>query len=315
MKNKMIYLVGLAVVLLTVAGCSAGSSNQDKKKADSTGKIQVVATYSIIADMIENVGGDKVDVYSMVPVGTDPHIYDPTPRDTEAVEKSDIVFYNGLNLETGKGWFDKVITNSRKEDVTFAVSKGVEPMYLSEAGQETEEDPHAWLNVQNGIKYVENITDELSKISPENADYFQKNKEAYVAKLTELDTQAKEKMLSIPEENRILVSSEGAFKYFSKQYGLQAEYIWEINTDSQGTPGQMKRIVERIKNDDVKALFVETSISPKTMEAVSRETGVPIAAKIFTDSLADKGEDGDTYYDMIKWNIDKIYEGLSGKTN
>ena len=231
------------------------------------------------------------------------------------MEKADIVFYNGLNLETGKGWFDKVITNSRKEDVTFAVSKGVEPMYLSEAGQETEEDPHAWLNVQNGIKYVENITDELSKISPENADYFQKNKESYVAKLTELDTQAKEKMLSIPEENRILVSSEGAFKYFSKQYGLQAEYIWEINTDSQGTPGQMKRIVERIKKDDVKALFVETSISPKTMEAVSRETGVPIAAKIFTDSLADKGEDGDTYYDMIKWNIDKIYEGLSGKTN
>lgn len=314
MKNKGIYLIGLAVVLLTLAGCSA-TGDQEKDKAKSTGKIQVVATYSIIADMIENVGGDKVDVYSMVPVGTDPHIYDPTPRDTEAVEKADIVFYNGLNLETGKGWFDKVITNSRKQDVTFAVSKGVEPMYLSDEGKETEEDPHAWLNVQNGIKYVENITRELSQLSPENAEYFAKNEAAYVAKLNELDTQAKEKMLSIPEANRILVSSEGAFKYFSKQYGLQAEYIWEINTDSQGTPGQMKRIVERIKKDDVQALFMESSVSPKTMEAVSRETGVPIAAKIFTDSLADKGEAGDTYYDMIKWNIDKIYEGLSGKSN
>lgn len=131
------------------------------------------------------------------------------------------------------------------------------------------------------------------------------------SKLEKLNKDSRDKMQSIPEKDRVLVTSEGAFKYFSKQYGLQAEYIWEINTDNQGTPEQMLRINDIVAKNNVKALFVETSVSPKTMKAVSRETKVDIFSKIFTDSLADKGNDGDTYYDMIKWNIDHIHDGLS----
>ncbi len=210
------------------------------------------------------------------------------------------------------------------------VSQGVTPIHLSEKGKESEEDPHAWLNIQNGIIYAQNIEKELSKKDPQHKEDYQKNLKAYTDKLQQLDTEAKAKIATIPEEDRILVTSEGAFKYFSKQYGLTAEYIWEINTDNQGTPAQLNRINTIVKDKNVKALFVETSVSPKTMknvkalfvetsvspktmESVSRQSGVKIYSKIFTDSLADEGQKGDTYYDMLKWNIDHITDGLSSK--
>ncbi|MEY8538901.1 metal ABC transporter substrate-binding protein [Lactococcus muris] len=309
MKLKRLALAAvLAALFLLFTACAA-----PKEEAAASNKLKVVTTYSIIADIVENIGKDHVDVYSMVPRGTDPHLYDPKPNDTQAVEKADLVFYNGLNLETGKGWFDKLIKNTRKEAASFMVSEGVSPIYLSEKGKESEEDPHAWLNIQNGILYAQNIEKELSKKDPQNKAIYQKNLKTYTEKLQQLDTEAQKKISSIPKNDRILVTSEGAFKYFAQQYGLTAEYIWEINTDNQGTPSQMTRINNIIKDKSVKALFVETSVSPKTMEAVSRQTGVPIFSKIFTDSLADKGQEGDTYHDMLKWNISHIYDGLNGK--
>ncbi len=184
-------------------------------------------------------------------------------------------------------------------------------MHLTEKGQESEEDPHAWLDIQNGIKYVDVIAKRIIEADPDNKDYYLKNQADYVAKLEETDQYAKQEIQKVPENKRILVTSEGAFKYFSKAYGFQAAYIWEINTDNQGTPDQMNRIVDIIKSKQVPALFVETSINPKTMETVSTETGVPIHSKIFTDSLAKKGEQGDTYITMVKWNIDKVIEGLT----
>ena len=287
MNRKQLSLIALlASLLLLLTACSP-----KKEESMASDKLKVVTTYSIIADIAENIGKDHVDVYSMVPRGTDPHQYDPKPNDTQAVEKADLVFYNGLNLETGKGWFDKLIKNSRKEDSTFMVSQGVTPIHLS----------------------AQNIEKELSKKDPQHKEDYQKNLKAYTDKLQQLDTEAKAKIATIPEEDRILVTSEGAFKYFSKQYGLTAEYIWEINTDNQGTPAQLNRINTIVKDKNVKALFVETSVSPKTMESVSRQTGVKIYSKIFTDSLADEGQKGDTYYDMLKWNIDHITDGLSSK--
>lgn len=306
--RRFSFVAVLVALLLLLTACTP-----KKDENTSSDKLKIVTSYSIIADIVENIGKSHVDVYSMVPRGTDPHSYDPKPRDTQAVEKADIIFYNGLNLETGKGWFDKLIKNSRKEEDSFIVSRGVLPIYLSEKGEGSKEDPHAWLNIENGIIYAQNIEKELSKKDPQNKAAYQKNLEEYTDKLQKLDTEAKTKIATIPEQDRILVTSEGAFKYFAKQYDLTAEYIWEINTDNQGTPSQMSRINNIVKNHDVKALFVETSVSPKTMESVARETGVDIYSKIFTDSLAEEGQAGDTYYDMLKWNVDHIYDGLTGK--
>ncbi|MNO58045.1 Manganese ABC transporter substrate-binding lipoprotein precursor [compost metagenome] len=303
---KTIKILSLTMFILLLTACSSvseGEGNNDKLK--------IVATYSIIADMTENIVGDKAEVYSMVPIGTDPHMYDPLPKDTSKVSSADLVFYNGLNLETGKGWFQDLLDVTNKKEVAFAVSDEVTPMYLTEKGKETQEDPHAWLDIQNAVKYVDIITKRVIEKDPDNKEFYLNNQSEYVKKLNELDQYAKEAVEKIPQEKRILVTSEGAFKYFSEAYGFQSAFIWEINTDSQGTPEQMKNIINIIDENQVPALFLETSVNPKTMETVSNETGVPIHSKIFTDSLAKKGEEGDTYLKMIKWNIDKVIEGLS----
>ncbi|MEK5394419.1 metal ABC transporter substrate-binding protein [Paenibacillus sp. FSL K6-2859] len=304
--KKTIKMLSLTMFILLFTACSnvsEGEGNNDKLK--------IVATYSIIADMTENIVGEKAEVYSMVPIGTDPHMYDPLPKDTSKVSDADLVFYNGLNLETGKGWFKDLLEVTNKKEVAFAVSDEVTPMFLTEKGKETQEDPHAWLDIQNAIKYVDIITKHVIEKDPDNKDFYLNNQSEYVKKLNELDQYAKEAVEKIPQEKRILVTSEGAFKYFSKAYGFKSAFIWEINTDSQGTPEQMKNIINIIEENQVPALFLETSVNPKTMETISNETGVPIHSKIFTDSLAKKGEEGDTYLKMIKWNIDKVIEGLA----
>ncbi|MBY3622362.1 metal ABC transporter substrate-binding protein [Acinetobacter sp. CUI P1] len=304
--KKTIKMLSLTMFILLVTACS----NVSEGEADHD-KLKIVATYSIIADMTENIVGEKAEVYSMVPIGTDPHMYDPLPKDTSKVSSADLVFYNGLNLETGKGWFQDLLEVTNKKDVAFAVSDEVTPMYLTEKGKETQEDPHAWLDVQNAIKYVDIITKRVIEKDPDNKEFYLNNQSEYVKKLNELDQYAKEAVEKVPQEKRILVTSEGAFKYFSKAYGFESAFIWEINTDSQGTPEQMKNIINIIDENQVPALYLETSVNPKTMETISNETGVPIHSKIFTDSLAKKGEEGDTYIKMIKWNIDKVVEGLS----
>ncbi|WP_182102063.1 metal ABC transporter substrate-binding protein [Niallia taxi] len=305
MKKMMLGLI--ATMILLLSACSNGE--QTSSTDDKT--IKIVATYSIIADMVKNITGDKAEVYSLVPIGTDPHMYDPLPDDTKKVSNADLVFYNGLNLETGKGWFQDLLEVTDKSAVAFPVTEEVTPIYLSEKGKESQEDPHAWLDIQNAIKYVDVITKQVIQADPDNEEYYLQNKTEYVAELKETDQYARTQIAKIPEDKRILVTSEGAFKYFAKAYGFESAFIWEINTDSQGTPEQMNRIVDIINTNKVPALFVETSVNPKTMETVSKETNVPIHSKIFTDSLAKQGEPGDTYISMIKWNIDKVIEGLT----
>ncbi|MEM5012458.1 metal ABC transporter substrate-binding protein [Niallia taxi] len=305
MKKMMLGLIATMILLLTACSNGEQTSSTDDKT------IKIVATYSIIADMVKNITRDKAEVYSLVPIGTDPHMYDPLPDDTKKVSNADLVFYNGFNLETGKGWFQDLLEVTDKSAVAFPVTEEVTPIYLSEKGKESQEDPHAWLDIQNAIKYVDVISKQVIQADPDNEEYYLQNKTEYVAELKETDQYARTQIAKIPEDKRILVTSEGAFKYFAKAYGFESAFIWEINTDSQGTPEQMNRIVDIINTNKVPALFVETSVNPKTMETVSKETNVPIHSKIFTDSLAKQGEPGDTYISMIKWNIDKVIEGLT----
>ena len=312
MKKFKIVLVSLVSVLgiFTLAACGKG---EEAKKEDKNEKLQVVATNSILADMTEQVGKDKVDIHSIVPRGTDPHEFEPLPEDIAKATDADVIFYNGLNLETGgDGWFMKLMKTSKKEENKdyFVTSKDVKPMYLTSKGQESEQDPHAWLSLENGIKYVENIKDVLVEKDEKNKDFYEKNAESYISELEKLHKDNVERYKEIPKDKNLLVTSEGAFKYFSDAYGIQAAYIWEINTESQGTPEQMSQIIDKIKKSNVSSLFVEQSVDPRSMESVSRETKLPIYDTIFTDSLAKEGEKGDTYLTMMTWNLDKIHDGL-----
>ncbi|MEG0373438.1 metal ABC transporter substrate-binding protein [Enterococcus viikkiensis] len=307
MKHKKIIFAGILSLLL-LAGC--GTKDEERSASDDSKKTSVVATNSIIADMVKEVGAGQVSVKSLVPVGTDPHEYEPLPEDIKQASEADVVFYNGLNLETGNGWFNKLMeTADKKENEDyFAVSKEVEPIHLT--GNTKQEDPHAWLNISNGILYVKEIQHVLSEKDPENKESYQKNADAYIKQLEELDTTAKDAFADIPNEKKLLVTSEGAFKYFSKAYDLTAAYIWEINTESQGTPEQMKQVVEKVRASKVPSLFVETSVDKRSMERLSKEVNLPIYSELYTDSLAKKGAPGDSYYKMMKWNLEKIHEGL-----
>ena len=296
------------VALLTVLFCLVPSvSAQDKK-------LKVVATNSIIADITKNIAGDKIDLHSIVPVGQDPHEYEPLPDDIKKTTQADLIFYNGINLETGgNAWFTKLVQNAKRVENKdyFAVSEGVKVIHLEGEGETGKEDPHAWLNLENGVIYAKNIAKHLIEKDPSNKDFYQKNLDDYVAKLEALDKEAKTKFDAIPEEKKMIVTSEGCFKYFSKAYNVPSAYIWEINTEQEGTPDQIRDLVKKLKGSKVPALFVESSVDDRPMKTISSETGIPIYAKIFTDSIAEEGQDGDSYYSMMKYNLDKISEGLA----
>lgn len=317
MKKTKVFLAGLTVLLGigVLTGCKGSQYKEDTAiSSEQQGDVlQVVATNSILADMIENVGGDHVVVHSIVERGTNPHEYEPLPEDISKSTDADIIFYNGLNLETGgSGWFNKLMQTSKKKENEdyFVASKNVEPLYLSTEGQESEQDPHAWLSLANGMTYVENIKDVLVEKDPKHKEDYEKNATYYTETLKKLHEDNLNRFNDIPDDQALLVTSEGAFKYFSKAYGLKAGYIWEINTEEQGTPEQMSQIIDQINDSKVSNLFVEQSVDPRSMETVSRETKRPIYDTIFTDSLAKEGETGDTYYTMMEWNLNTIHDGL-----
>lgn len=301
MKKLKVLCLGI-LSLIIFAACGQNETVREDK-------LSVVATNSILADLIKEVGGNKIALHSIVPVGIDPHEYEPLPEDIKKVSQGDVVFYNGLNLETGNGWFDKLMETADKVENQdyFAASRKVEAIYLQDSDQA---DPHAWLDISNGILYIEEITLILSQKDPDNQSYYQKNAKKYIKKLTMLDEKAKTAFSDIPDNQKLLVTSEGAFKYFSRAYGLTASYIWEINTESQGTPDQLKKIVETVEASSVPVLFVETSVDQRSMEKLANEVDLPIYSKLFTDSIGKAGKTGDSYYKMMKWNLEKIHEGL-----
>ncbi|WP_019413761.1 metal ABC transporter solute-binding protein, Zn/Mn family [Paenisporosarcina sp. TG20] len=307
------YFTGIMsiILLLLISACGKEDENAEK---DPNEKIQVIATYSIIYDIVKNVGGDRVEIHTLAPVGSNPHEYDPLPKDVQLTTDADAVFYNGLNLEAGNSWFEKLLLTAdkgEKDSPVFQLSEGVQPKYLTTEGKESEEDPHAWLDIRNGIKYAENARDGLIQVDPEHADVYEKNAQAYIKKLETLHQESVSRYNEIPKEQRLLITSEGAFKYFSEAYDFEAAYIWEINSENQGSPDQVKSIIDFINTKKDAVLFVETSIDPRSMETVSAETEVPIYGKVFTDSIGKPGEDGDTYIKMMEWNIDTIFKGLT----
>ena len=300
------------ILILFLSACGKGNNDSTSQSHE---KIKVVTTNSILYDMVKNVGGDNVEIHSIVPIGQDPHEYEVKPKDIKALTDADVVFYNGLNLETGNGWFKNALSQANKsyEDGSVVkVSKNVKPLYLNGAkeGDESKQDPHAWLSLDNGIKYVEEISKALIKKNDKYKDDIQSNTKDYIAKLEDLKKESHDKFNDIPKEQRAMITSEGAFKYFSKQFDIKPGYIWEINTEKQGTPEQMKQAVKFVQDNNLKHLLVETSVDKKSMQSLSEETNLDIYGEVYTDSIGKKGTKGDSYFNMMQENINTVHGSM-----
>lgn len=298
----------ILMMVLVLVGCGAKSSPQE-----DDGKLKVVSTFTIITDMVEEIGQDKVSVTNLVPTGTDPHEYEPKPDDIQAITDADLLLYNGLNLEGGEqGWFAKA-TKSVKVDESkiHQLSDNITPMYLLGGGDDDEINPHAFISPKNGIIMSEAVRDALVAADPENKDFYEVNATEYISKLKVIDELYKTEIDAIPEANRILVTSEKAFQYMTADYGLREAYIWAIDTEELGTTEQLKSLLETLKVDAPPYLFLESNVDTRPMETISKESGIPIFEKrIYSDEIGTAGSEVDTYLKMLENNITIIAEGL-----
>ncbi|HEY4536125.1 MAG TPA: zinc ABC transporter substrate-binding protein [Enteractinococcus sp.] len=298
----------VAASTLTLAGCSEGN---DSPEAADSGTVQAVSTFSILTDIVEEIGGEHVEVYNLVPVGQDPHEYESTPSDTKALSDADIFFINGLNLEGGdQGWAARMASSvGMADDRLVETTQGVEPLYLTE-GVEDSVNPHAFLDPNVGVIMAENIAETLAEVDPEHAETYQGNAEAYIEELTALDAQYQQEIGDLEEERRVLVTSERAFQYVAHRYDLLEGYIWSVDTDDIGTPDQIISAIDFVKEHQPPALFLESNVASTPMETVAADTGVEIYATVFSDELAADGEPGDSYLGLLQENLTRISEGL-----
>lgn len=305
-----------AALALLLAGCSATPTPESKPVNPDT--LQVVATFSVIADIVQEIGGEHVQVHSIVPLGAHPHEYTPLSEDIKRTTDASLIFWNGLNMELGDGWFESLLEvsgHSIGDSNVIEVSTGVNPMYLTEESSgEHEVNPHAFLDPNVGMMYVKNVLDAFVQADPKNAAFYEQSAEQYLAELSTIDADYREKIMNIPPEHRFLVTSENAFQYMAQRYGLDVGYIWAIDTEDTATPHQLNRLIDQLSSRQIPALFVETNADPRPMEMVSEETRIPIFGDIFSDELGSPGKTGGTYLGMLRHNIDQISAGLGGNT-
>ncbi|PSH62082.1 metal ABC transporter substrate-binding protein [Phyllobacterium sophorae] len=270
-------------------------------------KFKAVTTFTVIADMAKNVAGDAAIVESITKPGAEIHNYQPTPGDIQKAQGAQLILWNGLNLEL---WFEKFFQNL--EDVPGAVvSDGVEPMGIAEGPYAGKPNPHAWMSPKNALIYVDNIRDAFVKHDPKNAETYKANAEAYKKKITAAIAPIRAKLDAIPADKRWLVSSEGAFSYLTRDFGLKELYLWPINADQQGTPQQVRKVIDAVKANKIVAVFSESTISDKPARQVARETATLYGGVLYVDSLSDADGPVPTYIDLLRVTSDTVEKGLT----
>lgn len=275
--------------------------------ANAQEKPKVVTTFTVIADMARNVAGDAADVESITKPGAEIHNYQPTPRDLLRARDADLVLRNGLNLEL---WFEKFLANLG--DVpSVTVSDGVEPMAIAGGAYQGRPNPHAWMSPDNAVIYVENIRKGLTEIDPAHADVYAANAKAYTDKIRAEIQPIRDELAALPEDHRWLVTSEGAFSYLARDFGLKELYLWPVNADSQGTPQQVRAVIDAMREHRIGVIFSESTVSAEPAQQVARETGAKYGGVLYVDSLSEEGGPVPTYLDLLRVTTQTIAKGLS----
>ena len=272
-------------------------------------KKRVVTTFTIIAEMAQNVAGDKATVTSITKPGAEIHGYEPTPGDIVKAQKADLILWNGLNLER---WFEKFFRNIR--NVPSAVlTEGIEPIGIEEGPYLGKPNPHAWMSLQNAVIYVENIRKALVKLDPANEAAYTANATAYLAQFKAIEDRVAAKIQRVPEAQRWLVTSEGAFPYLARSLGLKQLFLWAVNADQQGTPLQVQKVIDSVRANKIPVVFSESTVSDKPARQIAAETGARYGGMLYVDSLSDAKGPVPTYLRLLEHDVETIVKGLLGE--
>lgn len=266
----------------------------------------VVSTASIFADMAEVIGGNLIEVQSIVPIGGDPHIYEPTPANAQLVNKADLILMNGLTFE---GWLNELIENSGTKASIKLVTEGITP--ITSEKYKNSSDPHAWMDAKNGLIYIENIKKALIALDPEHEEEYTFNYGLYKQQIEELDQGIQEQINTIPEAQRILITSHDAFRYYGQRYGIKVEAVLGTSTDAEVQTSDMVRLNKVIKASKVPAVFIETTVNPKLLQQLATDNDIEIGGLLYSDSIGDKDSPAPTYLDMLSYNTKTIVNALS----
>jgi manganese/iron transport system substrate-binding protein len=269
---------------------------------------RVLTTFTILADMARNVAGEHADVESLTKPGAEIHGYEPTPRDIVKTQRATLVLWNGMNLER---WFEPFFAKVKNVPQVI-LTEGIEPMGITEGPYTGKPNPHAWMSPTNALIYVENIRAALIRVDPANASAYAANAAAYSAKIKALDAPVREQLARIPESQRWLVTSEGAFSYLCRDYGLRPLYLWPINADAQGTPQQVRAVIDQIRAHQVPVAFSESTVSDKPIRQVVKETGIRYGGVLYVDSLTDAKGPAPTYLALLETNARTIVNAFLG---
>ena len=297
LKISKLVLHIASIGLLLIVLCSPVMADE---------RFKAVTTFTVIADMARNVAGEAAVVESITKPGAEIHDYQPTPRDIIRAQDADVILWNGLNLER---WLERFL-----QDVDHVpgvvVSKGIEPLSIYEGSYTGKPNPHAWMSPDNALIYIENIRKIFAEMDPENAAIYSKNAKDYGEKIQAIRSELIETLKDIPADQRYLVTSEGAFSYLARDFGLQEVYLWPMNADQQGTPQQVRKVIDTVRAHNIPVVFSESTISDKPIKRVAAETGASYGGVLYVDSLSTPQGKVPTYLDLLRVTTRTIADGF-----
>jgi manganese transport system substrate-binding protein len=300
-------LVTLIIVLPLSVACSKQGDLSRRISNASDDRPVVLTTFTILADMARQVAGDRLQVKSITKPGAEIHGYEPSPRDLEQASNADLIVENGLGLEL---WARRFV-QSAADVPTVTLTEGMQPLLIEGDAYAGKPNPHAWMSPLRAQGYVDRLVDAFSQLDPEGAQLYRDNGNSYKLQLENLDAELRNLLAVIPQKQRVLVSCEGAFSYLAQDYGFDEAYLWPVNAESQISPRRMARLIERVKNDQIPAVFCETTVSDKAQREVARASGARFGGSFYVDSLSKRNGPAPTLLDLQRHNVKLIRQGLA----
>ncbi|CAK6690944.1 metal ABC transporter substrate-binding protein [Synechococcus sp. CBW1107] len=303
--RRLLFAIGVITALLV----ACATPNRRAPVATRTSKPVVLTTFTVLADLAQQVAGDRLEVRSITKLGAEVHGYEPTPSDLEGTQGASLIVQNGLGLER---WADRFVSSAGSVP-TVTLSDGLQPELIAGDVDAGQPNPHAWMSPRRTEHYVDRLVKAFSQLDPAGSASFRQRGEAYKQELRQLDQELRQALDQVPPDQRLLVSCEGAFTYLARDYGLDEAYLWPVNAETQVTPRRLSRLIDTVKQRRVPAVFCESTVSDEAQREVARATGARFGGTFFVDSLSDSSGPAPSLLALQRHNVGLIVKGLSGQ--